>query len=114
MLKLTSIWGWKGDNSPGVDVREVPVPAIVDGGNLVAVHAKPESVVHERQNGSVPRTVEEHHVVHRVVQTIFSRIVPVFINPTSRLRHQQAGFIPTELITFTIADPLVQLPRACG
>ena len=54
--------------------------------------------------------VEGHHVVHLIVQSkIISCLVPV-----SRLRHQQAGFIPTELITFTIADPLVQLPRACG
>ena len=61
-------------------------------------------------NGSVPRMVEGHHVVHLVVQTkITSCLVPVL-----RLRHQQEGFIPTELITFNIADPLVQLPRACG
>ena len=114
MLNLASIWGWKGDKSPGVDVREVPIPATVDRGDPVAVHANPESVVHERQNGGVPRTVEGHHVIHCVVQMIFSRLVPVLIDPTSRLGHQQAGFIPTELITFTIADPLVQLPRACG
>ena len=114
MLHLASIWGWKGDKLLGVDVREVPVPVIIDGGDPVAVHANPEPVVHERQNGCVLRTVEGHHVVHRVVQTIFSCLVPVLIDPTSRLRHQQAGFIPTELITFTIADPLVQLPRACG
>ena len=55
----------------GVDVREDPVPALVDGGEPVAVHANPESVIHEWQYGGAPRMVEGHHVVHRVVHTIY-------------------------------------------
>ena len=107
MLNLASIWGWKGDKSLGVDVREVPVPVIIDGGDPVAVHANPESVVHERQDGSARRMVEGHGVVDGVVRTT-GMIVPM-----GRIRHQQAGSIPMVQI-HRVGDMVVQRLGACG
>ena len=117
MLNATSNHRWKVDYSMGVDVREDPVPVLVDGGEPVAVHAKPESVVHERQYGGAPRMVEGHQVVHRVMHTIYFLLIIVLIEPIIWLRHQQAGFIPMVQApsrTFVVADPLVQLLGACG
>ena len=105
MLNATSNRRWKVDYSMGVDVREDPVPVLVDGGEPVAVHANPRSVVaHERQDGSAARMVEGHDVVHHAGPMIG------IIVPTGRIRHQQAGFIPMVQApsrTFVVADPLV-------
>jgi hypothetical protein len=47
--------------------------------------------MHEWQDGNTSRMVEEHHVVHPVVLMIFPCLVPVLIEPRSRLTHQQAS-----------------------
>ncbi|KAK1694437.1 hypothetical protein QYE76_011134 [Lolium multiflorum] len=58
--------------------------------------------------------VEGHQVVHGIMQTRCSRHVPVFIEPISRRRHQQAGFIPMVHLTFILADHVVELPGTCS
>lgn len=101
--------------SLGVDVHEAPlVPMMIGGGDPVAVRAKPFSVVHERQGDRTARMVEGHQVVHGIMQTRCCRQVPVFTEPISRRRHQQAGFIPMVHLTFILADPVVELPGTCG
>jgi hypothetical protein len=65
----------------------------------------------------MPRVVKGHYVVHPIVLTIFHRLVPVVIEPMSRLRHQQAGYIPMVEMkpgTFIIADPLAKISVAYG
>jgi hypothetical protein len=79
---------WKIDLLLGVDVHEAPVPMLVEGGESVAVNANPDTFIHEWQDGGTPRLVEGHHVVHYVMLTIFPRLIPVVIEPMSRLRHQ--------------------------
>ena len=98
----------KVDYLAGVDVGEAPVPAHVDGGDPVAVHANPRSVVaHERQDGSAARMVEGHDIVRHAGPMIG------IIVPTGRIRHQQAGSIPL-LHTHCVGDLAVQLFGACG
>jgi hypothetical protein len=99
--------------SLGVDVHEAPL-MMIGGGDPVAVRAKPFSVVHERQGDRTARMVEGHQVIHGIMQTRCCRQVPVFTEPISRRRHQQAGFIPMVHLTFIIADLVVELPGTCG
>jgi hypothetical protein len=90
---------------------------LVDSGEPVAVHANPEHFVHERQDDGAPRVVDGHHVIHRVVLTIFPLLVPVVIEPVSRLRYQQAGYIPIVEMkpgTFIITDALAKISGAYG
>jgi hypothetical protein len=87
------------------------------GGELVAVHANPEPFVQEWLGGGAPRVVEGHHVVLPVVLMIFHRLILVVIEPMSRLRHQQEGYIPKVKMkpgTFIIADPLAKISVAYG
>ena len=98
---------WKADLLVCVDVREEPCPSQVHDGDPVAVHANPESVVHERQDGSARRMVEGHSVVDGVVRTT------VIIVPTGRIRHQQAGSIPM-VQTHRVGDMAVQPLGSCG
>jgi hypothetical protein len=103
--------------SLGVDIHEEPDLDPVVGGELVAIHANLEPFVHERQDGGASRVVEGHHVIHSIVLTIFHRLVPVVIEPMSRLRHQQAGYIPMVEMkpdTFIIDDPLAKIIVAYG
>ena len=47
--------------SLGVDVHKAPLaPTMIGVGDPVAVHAKPFSVVHERQGDKTARMVEGH------------------------------------------------------
>jgi hypothetical protein len=73
--------------------------------------------VHERQDDGAPRVVEGHHVIHPVMLMIFHRLIIVVIEPISRLRHQQEGYIPMVEMkpdTFIIADPLAKISVAYG
>jgi hypothetical protein len=84
---------WKINLSLSVDIHVAPVPVPVEGGEPVDVHANPDPFMHEWQNDGTPRMVEGHHIVHPIVLTIFGRLIPVVIEPMSRLRHQWEGYI---------------------
>jgi hypothetical protein len=55
----------------------------VDGSDPGIVHANPESVVHERENGRASGMVEGNEVEDRVVRSI-----GIIVVLTGRIRHQ--------------------------
>jgi hypothetical protein len=89
MPNVASTRWWKVDLSAGVQVRQKPVVAQVDGSESVAVHANLESVVHEWTDDRVSGMVKGNEVEDHVV-----RSNGIIVVPTGRIRHQQAGSIP--------------------